>query len=52
MKKVLVTILAFVYLTISSGASINIHYCMEKLMNWDLTNKQNIQSKCSICGME
>lgn len=52
MKKFLVTILAFVYLTVSSGATINMHYCMGKLMNWDLTNKQNTQSKCGICGME
>lgn len=52
MKKFLVIILAFVYLTVSSGATINMHYCMGKLMNWDLTNKQNTQSKCGICGME
>lgn len=52
MKKVLITILAFVYLTVSSGATINMHYCMGKLMNWDLTNQQNTQSKCGICGMK
>jgi hypothetical protein len=50
MKKVLVTILAFIYLSVSSGATINMHYCMGKLMNWDLVNKQ--ENKCGTCGME
>ena len=52
MKKFLVTILAIVYITVSSGATINMHYCMGKLMNWDLTNIHNPQSKCGTCGME
>ncbi len=50
MKKFLVTILAFVYLSVSSGATINVHYCMGKLKNWDLLNKQDI--KCGTCGMD
>lgn len=50
MKKLLVTILAFVYLTVSSGATINMHYCMGKLMNWDLANAP--KNKCSTCGMD
>ncbi len=50
MKKFLVTILAFTYIAVSSGATINIHYCMGKLMNWDLARKQ--EAKCGNCGME
>jgi len=50
MKKFLVTILALVYLTASSGATINFHYCMGKLVNWDLSHKS--KSKCNNCGME
>ena len=50
MKKFLVTILAFVYLSVSSGATINVHYCMGKLKNWDLVNKQ--AAKCGSCGMD
>ncbi len=49
MKKVLITILAFTYLAVSSGATINMHYCMGKLMNWDLKQKQD--AKCGTCGM-
>lgn len=50
MKKFLVTILAITYLTASSGATINMHYCMGKLMNWDVAQKQ--VTKCGSCGME
>lgn len=50
MKKFLVTILAFVYLTASSGATINMHYCMGKLMAWDLSQKK--AATCGTCGME
>lgn len=50
MKKFLVTILAITYLTATSGATINMHYCMGKLMNWDMAQKQ--VAKCGNCGME
>jgi hypothetical protein len=50
MKKLLVSILAIVYLTVSSGATLHMHYCMGKLMSWDLSQKQT--SKCGTCGME
>lgn len=50
MKKFLVTILALVYLGVSSGATINMHYCMGKLMSWDIAHKQVV--KCGNCGME
>lgn len=50
MKKLLVTILAVVYLTVSSGATINMHYCMGKLMTVDLQQEQ--KGTCGSCGME
>jgi len=50
MKKVLVTILAFTYLAVSSGATIHLHYCMGKLVGWELTEHQ--QKHCGNCGME
>ena len=49
MKKLTAVILAFVYLTASSGATINMHYCMGKLKSWDFSHKQG---KCGTCGME
>ena len=50
MKKFFVTILALVYLTVSSGATVHLHYCMGKLMSWDFSAKS--KSKCGSCGME
>lgn len=50
MKKLLVTILAVVYITVSSGATINMHYCMGKLMTVDM--KQEQKGSCGTCGME
>jgi len=50
MKKFSAAILALAYLTAYSGASIDLHYCMGKLMSWDLMQKQ--KSKCSTCGMD
>ena len=50
MKKFFATILALVYLTASSGATINLHYCMGKLMSWDLSHKDG--GKCGTCGMD
>lgn len=50
MKKTLVTILAVIYIAVSSGATVNIHYCMGKPMNWDLAQKQ--EPRCAKCGMK
>ncbi len=49
MKKVLATILAFVYLSTSMGATIHLHYCMGKLASWGLINHEN--KNCEGCGM-
>lgn len=49
MKKFLLTILAFVYLGVSTGATIHVHYCMGKLVNIGLVNKSS--SRCDKCGM-
>ncbi len=49
MKKLLLTILAFVYLGVSTGATIHIHYCMGKLVNVGLIDKSS--ARCDKCGM-
>ncbi|MEJ7830772.1 MAG: hypothetical protein WKF91_21365 [Segetibacter sp.] len=49
MKKLLVTILSIIYLTTTTGFTLNMHYCMGKLVDlatWADTDK------CSNCGME
>lgn len=50
MKKIIVSILAFIYITTSTGATINMHFCMGRLADWDIG--QNISKKCSKCGSE
>ena len=48
MKRILATILAFVYLATSTGATINIHYCMGELVSHSLVKEDT----CGKCGME
>ena len=50
MKKVLIAITALVYFTVSTGATVNLHYCMGKLMSWDLSAKAD--GNCGTCGMK
>ena len=49
MKKILVSILAIFYLASSVGATVHLHYCMDKFINWSLLKGGD---KCSKCGME
>lgn len=49
MKKILVTILAFIYLGVSSGIAMNIHYCMGKISSIDMLHNTD---KCGKCGMK
>ena len=49
MKKFIAAILAIIYLVVSSGVAINIHYCMGKLASVDLMHSSD---KCSKCGMK
>ena len=50
MKKFLATILAIFYLATTTGATIHLHYCMDKLVALNLWHSENDQ--CSNCGME
>jgi hypothetical protein len=50
MKKVIVTIFAFLYLAVSCGATVHLHYCMGKLVKWELWHKKD-NGRCSKCGM-
>lgn len=50
MKKFIVAILALLYITTSTGATIYMHYCMGELADWGIGH---IDSKtCGKCGME
>ncbi len=50
MKKFIVAILAIVYFSSSVGASVNLHYCMGKLADWNLGHTESKQ--CDKCGMK
>ena len=49
MKKIFALILSILYLTSSVGATVNLHYCMEKLIGWDLSESKG--KSCDNCGM-
>jgi len=49
MKKILVSILAVFYLASSVGATVHLHYCMDKFIDWSLLKGGD---KCHKCGME
>jgi len=50
MKKVSVAILAVFYLSTSMSATVHLHYCMGKLVEWSLWHSSG--KTCSKCGME
>jgi len=49
MKKVLVSILAIIYLSTSMGATVHLHYCMGRLVSWGLA--EHTGNSCDFCGM-
>lgn len=50
MKKAFIAILAIIYLGITSGVVINLHYCMGKVASVEYGFVEN--KPCSVCGME
>lgn len=50
LKKLVVLILSLIYLTSSVGATVHLHYCMDKLIGWSLSGTS--EKKCDKCGME
>ena len=50
MKKFIVAISAILYLSTTSGATIHLRYCMNKLIGWGLLPRH--ERYCSKCGMD
>src|ERR1700676_549531 len=50
MKRFFATILAFVYLSSSMGATIHFHYCMGKFVSWSLSDRES--KTCAKCGKQ
>jgi hypothetical protein len=49
MKKVIASILAVLYLSTSTGATVHFHYCMNRLVGWGLADGES--KYCETCGM-
>jgi hypothetical protein len=52
MKRFLAFIVLLVYSVTTIGATVQLHYCMDKLAGWSLTWTEFQSKKCSNCGME
>ena len=50
MKKGVIFLLAIIYITLTSGIAVNIHYCMGRVAG--VTYGQEAEHKCDKCGME
>lgn len=50
MRKLTIFILALFYITTTTGATMHLHYCMGRLVNWGLWQKDS--GVCGKCGME
>ncbi len=50
MKKGLSIILLLIYFTVSTGFTVNLHYCMDEIQSWELGTIDD--EKCDLCGMD
>ena len=50
MKKIAIILLLFVYGFTTVGATVDVHYCMNKYVGWELGD-HNEDEKCGKCGM-
>jgi hypothetical protein len=50
MKKLVIIFIAVLYMGAATGATVHLHYCMNKLVSLGLIKKEN--GKCSRCGMK
>jgi len=48
MKKLIVAILALIYITTSTGVIVHMHYCMGKVVELGLVS--NVKNNCGKCG--
>lgn len=50
MKRALIAIFALLYITTSMGATVHMHYCMGKMLDWSLGHNES--TECGNCGMK
>ena len=49
-KKIAIILLLFIYGFTTIGATVNVHYCMKKIVGWEI-GRHNENEKCGKCGM-
>ncbi len=49
MKRVLLSIFVLVYFTVSTGFTVNLHYCMDNFQSWEFGASED--EACGKCGM-
>lgn len=50
MKKAFSLILLLVYFVVSTGFTVNLHYCMDRFHSWELGASE--EDACATCGMK
>ncbi|MGB4771088.1 MAG: hypothetical protein WBP58_06510 [Chitinophagaceae bacterium] len=50
MKRIMVSIIAALYLLASTGTAVELHYCMGKVVDWSFAHISS--ASCDQCGME
>ncbi|GAA0560292.1 HYC_CC_PP family protein [Chitinophaga japonensis] len=50
MKRLITLILTFIYMGTVTGAPVQLHYCMGKLVEWQLGSSE--KERCGKCGMK
>ena len=50
LKKLVTILLLIIYTTTSIGATVHLHFCMDKFVGWNLAHNEN--EKCGKCGMK
>lgn len=50
MKRILVSIIAALYLLASTGTAVELHYCMGKVVDWSFAHVSS--ASCDQCGMD
>jgi glutaredoxin len=51
MKKIITAILAIFYLSTATGATLRLHYCMDKLVAWGIGLEKTNKKSCPYCSM-
>jgi hypothetical protein len=52
MKRLVVVLIALVYLAVSSGFTVHVHYCMGHVVGASLLDEAGDRHACSKCGMK